>query len=287
MSVAYRLNRLFHARSGRCIDVAMDHGFAGEPRFLEGIEDMRGAVAAVAAAGPDAIQLTPGQAPLLQALPGRDKPALVLRVDIANVYAPDPPPAPFSRLFDDAIGHARAPRRRLRLRQPARRPGPARAAAPVRREHRRLREAACDRVGMPLMVEPLVMQARRRRLRGRRRRRPHRRAGAPGGRAGRRPGQGRPDRRPPEYRRVVAAGRVPVLVRGGGRVPDTSCSTHARGAGAGRRGIVYGRNVIQHPDPTGWSARCGPWCTGATPRRSTLAAGDAQRASASASSAAG
>ena len=38
------------------------------------------------AAAPDAIQLTVGQAPLLQALPGREKPALVLRTDVANVY---------------------------------------------------------------------------------------------------------------------------------------------------------------------------------------------------------
>jgi len=37
---AYRLHRLFHPRSGRCIDVAVDHGFFGEPRFLAGIEDM-------------------------------------------------------------------------------------------------------------------------------------------------------------------------------------------------------------------------------------------------------
>ena len=45
------------------------------------------------AAGPDAIQLSLGQAPLLQALPGREKPALVLRVDVANVYGEQPPRA--------------------------------------------------------------------------------------------------------------------------------------------------------------------------------------------------
>ena len=42
---AYRLNRLFHATSGRCIDVAVDHGFFGEPSFLAGIEAMQDAVA--------------------------------------------------------------------------------------------------------------------------------------------------------------------------------------------------------------------------------------------------
>ncbi len=38
---SYRLNRLFNARSGRCFDVAVDHGFFTQPGFLQGIEDMR------------------------------------------------------------------------------------------------------------------------------------------------------------------------------------------------------------------------------------------------------
>ena len=50
-------------------------------------------VETLVAAGPDAIQLSVGQAPLLQALPGREKPALVLRVDVANVYGEQPPRA--------------------------------------------------------------------------------------------------------------------------------------------------------------------------------------------------
>src|SRR3954463_14683511 len=102
VSAAYRLNRLFHAGSGRCIDVAVDHGFFGEPRFLAGIEDMTRVIETLVAAGPDAIQLSLGQAPLLQALPGRDKPALVLRVDVANVYGDDPPRVAFSHVIDDA-----------------------------------------------------------------------------------------------------------------------------------------------------------------------------------------
>jgi DhnA family fructose-bisphosphate aldolase class Ia len=56
-----------------------------------------------------------------------------------------------------------------------------------------------------------------------------------------------------EYGRVVeAAGRCPVLVRGGGRVSDEeilrrTAAVLARGAA----GIVYGRNVIQHEKPAG------------------------------------
>lgn len=56
-----------------------------------------------------------------------------------------------------------------------------------------------------------------------------------------------------EYHRVIeVAGDVPVLVRGGGRVSDEVIlqRTHAL-MEQGAAGIVYGRNVIQHPDPAG------------------------------------
>ncbi|HET8896885.1 MAG TPA: aldolase, partial [Protaetiibacter sp.] len=73
----YRLNRLFDAGSSRALDVAVDHGFFGESSFLTGIENMQATVDTLVAAGPDAIQLTLGQARLLQAHPGKNKPALV------------------------------------------------------------------------------------------------------------------------------------------------------------------------------------------------------------------
>jgi fructose-bisphosphate aldolase, class I len=251
VSAAYRLNRLFHPRSKRCIDVAVDHGFFGEPRFLEGIEDMSAVVETLVRAGPDAIQLTAAQAPLLQTHAGRDKPALVLRVDVANVYGPEPPGTPFSVLVDDAIGHA------VRL-----------DAACVcvnlfdipgmddlRRqclENVAALRTACDRAGMPLMVEPLVMKA-----------------GGGGyevdGDADRIVALVRqatelgadlvkadPTDDPSQYRRVIVAARVPVLVRGGGRVPDEELLERTRAVlEQGAAGIVYGRNVIQHPDPGG------------------------------------
>ena len=82
----YRLNRLFNARSNRCFDVAVDHGFFNERGFLQGIENLERSVKILAAAAPDAIQLTVGQAHYLQSLSGKEKPALVLRTDVANVY---------------------------------------------------------------------------------------------------------------------------------------------------------------------------------------------------------
>ncbi|MDP9348485.1 MAG: aldolase, partial [Gemmatimonadota bacterium] len=44
MSVSARLNRLFNGRSGRCFDVAIDHGFFNELSFLKGIEDIARAI---------------------------------------------------------------------------------------------------------------------------------------------------------------------------------------------------------------------------------------------------
>jgi DhnA family fructose-bisphosphate aldolase class Ia len=247
----YRLNRLFHPRSGRCFDVAVDHGFPGEPDMLAGIEDMEAAIGVLVDAAPDAIQLTPGQADLLQARPGRDKPALVLRVDTTNVFAPDPPEVAWSFMVDDPVGQA------LRLD----------AACVVvnlldvpgrddlRRqclEHIARLRAACDPVGMPLMVEPLVFTRE----------------------AGGYAGSGDVDRicgvvrqavelgadvikadptdDVEDYHRVVTVARVPLLVRGGGRVSDRVILERTAAALAqGARGIVYGRNVIQHADPAG------------------------------------
>src|SRR5690606_34181727 len=55
------------------------------------------------------------------------------------------------------------------------------------------------------------------------------------------------------YHKVIeTAGDIPVLVRGGGRVSDREILERTRGLLAqGAAGIVYGRNVIQHPNPKG------------------------------------
>lgn len=55
------------------------------------------------------------------------------------------------------------------------------------------------------------------------------------------------------YHKVVeTAGGIPVLVRGGGRVSDREILERTQGLlEQGASGIVYGRNVIQHPNPKG------------------------------------
>jgi class I fructose-bisphosphate aldolase len=241
-----RLNRLF-AADGRCLDVAVDHGFFNEASFLRGIEDIARAVATLVDAAPDAIQLSPGQARHLQAIPGPRKPALVLRTDVANVYAAERPRALFSELVEDAVGTA------LRLDAACVVVNLLLLEGEPELHHACLRNvtalrAACEPVGMPLMVEPLVMkdgyavdgdvekivplvrQAAE--------------LGADVIKAD-------PTDDLADYHRVIeAAGGLPVLPRGGGRVPDEEVLARTEALMAqGAAGIVYGRNIIQHPDP--------------------------------------
>ena len=54
-----------------------------------------------------------------------------------------------------------------------------------------------------------------------------------------------------DFARVVRTARVPVLVRGGGRIADEEVMRiTAEVLEAGAAGLVYGRNVIQHDDPS-------------------------------------
>jgi class I fructose-bisphosphate aldolase len=201
-------------------------------------------------AGPDAIQLAPGQATFLQRFPGPQKPALVLRTDIANVYGAKPPHALWSELIEDAVGHA------LRLDAACvvvnllSLPGEPELHRLCVRNVTLLR-AACDPVGMPLMVEPLAMRT------------------GEGGygvngdadtivtlvrqavELGADVIKADPTDDVQEYHRVVeAAGGRPALVRGGGRASDEEILRRTEAVLAqGAAGIVYGRNVVQHERP--------------------------------------
>jgi DhnA family fructose-bisphosphate aldolase class Ia len=252
--LSYRLNRLFHPGSGRCLDVAVDHGFFGEPSFLTGIEDMRSAVDTLVAAAPDAIQLTPGQAPLLQARAGKDKPALVLRTDVANVYGNPLDSHLFSRHFPDAVEQAVRLDAVCVVANLLQLPGRPEVREACISSIMALR-AECTRYGMPLMVEPLVMRdntvAGGYMVDGDTRKivalvRQARELGADLIKAD-------PSDELDEYHRVVeVAGDVPVLVRGGGKVDDAELLRRTAAVLAqGARGIVYGRNIIQHRDPAG------------------------------------
>jgi DhnA family fructose-bisphosphate aldolase class Ia len=249
----YRTNRLFHPRSRRCFDVAVDHGFFNERGFLQGIEDLEACVRTLVAAGPDAIQLTVGQADLLQSLPGKDRPALVLRTDVANVYGSKLPRRLFSRMIDDAVGQAVRLDAACVVVNLFQIPDEPKVTEDCIANILRLKPA-CDQYAMPLMIEPLVFQ-------------PNQDKGGymvdgdidkilPLVRQAVELGADIIKADPTDdvavYHKVVQVARVPVLVRGGGKAPDREIleRTHALIA-QGAAGIVYGRNVIQHANPAG------------------------------------
>ena len=251
MSVTARLNRMF-AGDGKCFDVAIDHGFFNEWSFLKGIEDIARAVETVVKAKPDAVQLSPGQARHLQDIPGPDKPALVMRSDIANCYGKALSSSLFSHLVPQVVQRA--------VRLDAACVCVNLLLLPGQDELFRqcvgnvsALKADCDQAGMPLMVEPLVM-------------RPNPNAGPyavdgtiekiiPLVRQAAELGadviKADPCDNLEDYHKVVqAASKLPVLVRGGGKASDQEILVRTEKLmQQGARGIVYGRNVIQHGEP--------------------------------------
>lgn len=246
-----RLNRLF--KQGKCLDVAIDHGIANEPDFLVGLEDIQSVMRSLIAAQPDAIQVNYGQADLLQQA-AAPKPALVLRTDVGNAYNAarhremwavlhNPEEPILAALQMDAAAVV------VNLYQIPDEPGIFRQCV---ENIGRLRHA-CDKYAMPLMIEPLVMAA-----------------------AGQGPAYGSlgdvrqivplvrlarelgadiikadPTENVEDFHRVVEAARCPTLVRGGGKgelrgVLEKSVALMAQGAS----GMVYGRNVYQHDNPS-------------------------------------
>src|SRR4051812_23909387 len=218
----YRLNRLFNPKTKRCFDVAVDHGFFNEPAFLQGIENLGAAVQTLVDAAPDAIQLTIGQAHYLQSLPIRPKPALVLRTDVANVYGKDLPRALFSRMIDNAVEQAVRLDAACVVVNLFRIPGEPEVTDQCIDNILKLKPQ-CDRWCVPLMIEPLVFQ--------------------PNTKAGGYMVDGDPNKIIPLVRQacelgadiikadptddvsiyhkvVETAGRIPVLVRGGGKASD-------------------------------------------------------------------
>lgn len=248
----YRLNRLFHPVSKKCFDVAIDHGFFNEYAFLEGIENIQAAVETIVEAAPDAIQLTAGQAKYLQQVPGKQKPALVLRTDVANVYGKTLSASSFSKIIDNAALQAVRLDAACMCINLFSIPGAPEVTAQCIDNILRLKLEA-DHYQMPLMIEPLVFQSNVEQ----------------GGymvdgdikkiiplvrqavELGADIIKADPCSNVQEYHKVVeVAGDVPVLVRGGGKTNDKEIiqrTTELMRQGVS--GIVYGRNIIQHKKP--------------------------------------
>ena len=250
VSKKVRLNRLL--RNGRCLDVAIDHGVCNEPSFMGGLEDMEAIVRLLAEARPDAIQMNYGQSDLLQSLPGENRPALVMRVDMGNPYNRHRHREMWALLqneSDPILPALRMDAACVVVNLFMLPDEPALFRQCVQNISRLGNE--CEKFGMPLMIEPLVMQ-------------PNEKGGylVDGDtekvvtlvRVAREMGadiiKADPTDDPSDFHHVVQAARCPVLVRGGGKadlrkVMETSAALLAQGA----HGMVYGRNIYQHANP--------------------------------------
>jgi fructose-bisphosphate aldolase, class I len=249
----FRMNRLFDPVSQRCFVVAIDHGIFNEPGFLQGIENLEKAVRVLVEAKPDVIQLNIGQAHHLQGLPGRAKPALIMRTDLANVYSTTLQSQLYSKIAADAAEQA------VRLDAAGvivnliQLPGHPEVTAQCIDNILQLKPQ-CDRFCMPMIVEPLVFQ-------------PNEKAGGymvdgdarkivtlvrQGVELGADIIKADPTDNPADYPKVIeTAGRIPVLVRGGGKVSDEVILARTEALmKQGARGVVYGRNILQHPKPS-------------------------------------
>lgn len=246
-----RMNRLF--THGGCLDVAIDHGVCNEPSFMVGLEDMPAVMNALINAKPDAIQCAYGQADLLQARPEKDKPALVMRIDMGNPYNDQRHSVMWSMLqnADEPIIGALQMDAAAVVVNLFMLPDEPELFRQCIENISRVR-ASCEKYGMPLMIEPLVMLPND--VRGGYQVDGNAEKIVTLTRLASEMGadiiKADPTENPEDFHRVVEAARVPVLVRGGGKedlkkVLEKSAAIVAQGA----KGMVYGRNIYQHDNP--------------------------------------
>jgi fructose-bisphosphate aldolase, class I len=248
-----RLKRMFNT-SGKCLNVAVDHGVFNEGSFLGGLENMPKVIAQLVEAGSDAIQLNIGQCDVLQNIPGKNKPALVMRVGVGNPYNPTTHEVMYNILQDERnpiLGALRMdaacvitnllvlPGEPDLHRQTVRNIG--------------LLRTECDKYGMPMMIEPLVMKTND--ARGGYQSETKKELIVPLVRQARELGadiiKADPTDNPADYHEVIEAARCPVLVRGGGKEDLKSVFEKSYAfIQQGVKGLVYGRNIYQHPSPT-------------------------------------
>jgi DhnA family fructose-bisphosphate aldolase class Ia len=215
------------------------------------MQNMKKVVGAIAAANPDAMILSLGQAHWLQNLAQKPKPALVVRADVMNVYTVPKPQQVFCKFIDGVVEQAVA----------------LDAAAIVVNLFWALDQpdlhwqsvenivglkAQCERYGLPLMVEPMILI-------------PDDKSGSKSNAdihrtvaLARQAVELGADiikadiaEDVNEYHLVVeAAAPRPLLPRGGARVPDQEILTRTYELiQQGASGVVYGRNIYQHPHP--------------------------------------
>lgn len=246
-----RMNRMF--TNGGSLDVAIDHGVCNEPSFMVGLEDMPAVMKTLIDARPDAIQCAYGQADLLQSRPEKDKPALVMRIDMGNPYNDQRHRVMWSMLqnAEEPIIGALEMDAAAVVVNLFMLPDEPELFRQCVENISRVR-AACQKYGMPLMIEPLVMLPND--VRGGYQVDGNAEKIVTLTRLASEMGadiiKADPTEDPEDFHRVVEAARVPVLVRGGGKEDlKTVLTKSAALLAQGAKGMVYGRNIYQHENP--------------------------------------
>jgi DhnA family fructose-bisphosphate aldolase class Ia len=250
------MNQPLLCTDGRLVSVALDHGVFGSAGIVEGLGSLATCVSAMALAGPDAIQLNLASAERLAPVLADASVRLVTRLDVTNAYQAGPGDRLYSLVVGRAIERAAdvgAVAVVVNLLDSDSDPGLRRDCIMIVNTLR----AEASVVGMTLMVEPLVLSdqgAIRYAVNGDVTRiaplvRQASELGADVIKAD-------PTDDLDEFAAVVEAAGVPVLARGGGRVHDAELLQRTKAlVAAGASGVVYGRNVFQHPDPAAITAR--------------------------------
>lgn len=242
---------MFNPKSKKCINIALDLGVFGERGFSKGIEDLKKSMPNILAGKPDVIQVNPGGLKIFNSLKSKSNVAIALRLDVTNVYEARDIDYAWDTADVSTLDFAHNPR----------------VACVVLNllnldDNSRLQEqciqniqivaAKCKKLNIPLMVEPLVMTAK---------------SGSGSSSVGDATKISALVRQAVElgadiikvdattpmsdFGQVVEiASGIPVLVRGGGQVSPEELLERTRIAmDVGASGVVYGRNVVQHPNP--------------------------------------
>jgi class I fructose-bisphosphate aldolase len=244
-----RLSRIIDPRDDRAVVIAADHGYMLGP--IKGVIDLGRTVSSVASGGADGILLSPGQAAKIGHLfKGRDAPAMLIRADWTNAFRSKTytlpsrhiqhrymtSPSQAMALGADAIviyffmGYA----------------DDAEEAEHVSKVARFAKE--CDSIGLPFIVEPIPFGER---ITGANNNelvkisiRMSAELGADAIKA--------PYTNDVEfYKEVVRSAGIPILILGGAKSKTLRDALEVveEALESGARGTVFGRNVIQAPDP--------------------------------------
>ena len=243
--------KMFNASSGRCINIAMDLGIFGARSFSNGIENLPEAFKVIAGAGPDVIQVNPGGLRTLIDAGLADSVTVALRLDVTNVYEARRVSKAWDTAHANTLEDASHPSVGAVVLNLLELDANAELQEQCIANIQEIGALARQR-GISLMVEPLVMTTN-----------------PEGGSSSVSDAEAiatlvrqavelgadiiKVDPVDPMQRFgevVEIATPIPVLVRGGGKVTTRELLERTKVAmEVGARGVVYGRNVVQHPDP--------------------------------------